>query len=153
MTAKQLIDQRWSLVTLMGEGSFGAVWLAADARFAGRKVAVKLLKPEFTAMPQVVQRFENEALALGHLHHANLVQVLDRGVWQDNHYLVMEYVEGHTLKDHLAQMAQQRQIFDIATVIAIFDQICAGVAAAHRGVAAGPVVHRDLKPNAPQLSA
>ncbi|MFO0606404.1 MAG: bifunctional serine/threonine-protein kinase/formylglycine-generating enzyme family protein [Polyangiales bacterium] len=146
MQPNDVIDGRWALSSLLGEGTFGAVWRARDVRFGGRSVAVKLLKPEFTANPQVVQRFEAEALALGHLHHARIVQVLDRGTWRDTHYLVMEFIEGVTLRDHLAAAEQRREPIPLAEAVALFDQIASGVAAAHRGIAAGPVVHRDLKP-------
>jgi serine/threonine protein kinase/formylglycine-generating enzyme required for sulfatase activity len=147
-----VIDARWRLVAQRGEGTFGTLWVADDEKFAGRQVAVKFLKPEFVDVPEIARRFDNEAHALGILRHENIVAVLDRGKWQGVLYIVMEYVEGTTLADHIAD-AQESGALTLPTAAAIFDQICSGVAVAHRLPDVGPIVHRDLKPENVMLAS
>jgi Tol biopolymer transport system component len=129
---------RYEIVSFVGAGGMGQVYRARDAQLA-RDVAVKLLPPvPGSNAQQVVARFQQEARALGLLNHPNLVTVYDFGEHGDSFYIVLELLEGETLRDRLrtgGAFAQKRAI-QIAT------QIARGMAAAHdRGI-----IHRDLKP-------
>ncbi|MDB4931712.1 MAG: Serine/threonine protein kinase, partial [Myxococcaceae bacterium] len=145
--AGTIIDQRYVLGSLLGEGSFGAVWRAHDQRLSSRSVAVKLLKSEFLEQESAVRRFDAEADALAQISHPNIVGVLDRGVWNSQRYIVMEFVEGRGLTGWLADHRRQSERPPLALVFALFDQLCAGLEAAHAVRTPGPIVHRDLKPD------
>jgi|GEM_PF-1500528 len=145
--AGTIIDQRYVLGSLLGEGSFGAVWRAQDQRLSSRPVAVKLLKSEFLEHEATVRRFDAEADALAQISHPNIVGVLDRGAWKSQRYIVMEFVEGRGLSGWLADHRRQGERPPLATVFALFDQLCAGLEAAHAVRTPGPIVHRDLKPD------
>ena len=142
-----IIDQRYVLGGRLGEGSFGAVWRAQDQRLSLRAVAVKLLKSEFMEHESAVRRFDAEADALAQISHPNIVGVLDRGAWQGQRYIVMEFVEGRGLAGWLADHRRQGERPSLAMVFALFDQLCAGLEAAHAVRIPGPIVHRDLKPD------
>lgn len=143
---QQMIAGRYVLQAALGRGGFGEVWQAQDTTL-GRQVAVKVVDlssigqaPELAA---IVARFRREALAVGGLRHANIVNAYDAGQAGSLLYLVMELLPGSSLADIIADRRDRKlgplpitQILDIGT------QICAGLASAH---AAG-VVHRDIKP-------
>ena len=115
----------------------GEVYLAQDTRL-GRKIALKLLPPEFTIDAQRVQRFEQEARAASALSHPNVCVIHEIGDTQDGRrFITMEYIEGTTLRQQLAH--KRLQLIEALDVAA---QIAAGLAVAH---AAG-IVHRDIKP-------
>jgi serine/threonine-protein kinase len=143
-----LIDSRYELVKWLGEGAFGEVWKARDCKFpkVQRFVALKFLKRALLREPSIVARFEQEADALGALQHGNVIAVSDRGDWKGGRYIVMEFVEGGTLEEWLDEHAHKGRLPDLPSVQRVFDQICAGVAAAHAVEIPGPIVHRDLKP-------
>ena len=145
--AGTLIDQRYVLDGLLGEGSFGAVWRAHDQRLADRPVAVKVLKREFLEHESAVRRFDAEADALAKISHPNIVGVLDRGDWNGHRFIVMEFVEGRGLTGWLADHRRSSDRPSVAAAVALFDQICAGIEAAHAVRSPGPIVHRDLKPD------
>ena len=147
LTASLLVDQRYRLAARLGEGTFGEVWQAADVRLSNRAVAVKFLKAEFLAHAEAVSRFESEADALAQVQHANVVGVLDRGMWSGHRYLVTEFVPGAPLTDWLDGHRQRREFPSLAMVAGLLDQLCAGVEAAHAVRVPGPIVHRDLKPD------
>ncbi len=140
------LDGRYELVARLGDGTFGEVWRAVDTRLSQRPVAVKVLKGEFLARPDMVARFEAEADALARLAHPNVVSVLDRGREGDARYIVTELVEGDSLAAWLDRARASGAPTGLATVRALFDQVCAGVEAAHQVEVPGPIVHRDLKP-------
>jgi class 3 adenylate cyclase/tetratricopeptide (TPR) repeat protein len=121
----------------LGEGGMGKVYLAQDARL-GRPVALKLLPASFTRDRDRVRRFEQEARAASALNHPNILTVYDIGGDPEGaRYIATEYVEGVTLRAHIAAAPLAP-----ADVLEIGVQVAAGLAAAH---AAG-VVHRDVKP-------
>jgi serine/threonine protein kinase/Tol biopolymer transport system component len=126
---------RYEIVSFVGAGGMGQVYRARDAQLA-RDVAVKLL-PAVTGNAQSVARFHQEARALGLLNHPNLVTVYDFGTHGESFYIVLEFLEGETLRERLRGGAlSQRKAIQYAT------QIARGMAAAHdRGI-----IHRDLKP-------
>ncbi|MBI5516218.1 MAG: serine/threonine protein kinase [Deltaproteobacteria bacterium] len=146
MRPRALVGDRYELELPLGEGTFGAVWRARDLRLAGRTVAVKFLKAEFLDNPDVLQRFTREADALAAVQSPRVVAVLDRGLWEGRHYLVLEHLEGVTLGRWLEPHREARRSPPVAAVQALLDQVCEGVAAAHAVRVPGPVVHRDLKP-------
>ena len=142
----QRVDGRYELVEFCAEGSFGSVWRAKDTRFRDRSVAVKFLKAELMGQSEVVERFENEAEALSQVEHPNVVAVLDRGRWAGTRYLVMEWVDGTTLARWIDSFRSNGQRPPEAAALAIFEEVCLALAAAHTLSEVGPVVHRDLKP-------
>ncbi len=145
--AGAVVDGRYRLETRLGEGTFGAVWRARDLRLSDREVAVKLLKAEFLEQPTAVARFDAEADALAQLSHPNIVAVLDRGEWEGQRFMVTELVSGSTLSAYLADFQSRGAFPERAPTLALFDQVCAAVEAAHRVRSPGAIVHRDLKPD------
>jgi protein-disulfide isomerase len=142
-----LIDGRYELSARLGDGTFGEVWRAVDTRLSQRPVAVKVLKAEFLDRPDMVARFESEASALARVAHPNVVAVLDRGSYGAQRYIVTEMVEGKTLSAWLEDARRGGAPTGLITVRSLFDQVCAGVEAAHQVEVPGPIVHRDLKPD------
>ncbi len=133
----------YQLLSPLGKGGMGEVWLAEDMRL-GRKVAVKLLRAEFTTQPERVRRFAQEARAASALNHPNIITIHKIGETTTEaggrHYIVTEYVEGETLRQWMAHAPQGRLSLPEALDIAV--QIAAAFTAAHE---AG-IVHRDIKP-------
>src|SRR5689334_12530497 len=128
---------RYEIVSFLGAGGMGQVYRARDAQL-GREVAIKLLPTATASRPDIVARFHQEARALGLLNHPNLVTVFDFGTHGESFYIVLELLEGETLRDRLRQQGafSQRRAIQFAI------QIARGMAAAHdRGI-----IHRDLKP-------
>jgi Tol biopolymer transport system component len=129
---------RYEIVSFVGAGGMGQVYRARDAQLA-RDVAIKFLPPvPESSAQQVVARFQQEARALGLLNHPNLVTVYDFGTHGESFYIVLELLEGETLRERLRTggALPQRKAIRFAT------QIAHGMAAAHdRGI-----IHRDLKP-------
>jgi formylglycine-generating enzyme required for sulfatase activity len=138
-----LVNGRYRLAAPLGSGTFGDVWRAEDENL-GRAVAIKFLREDFAADARAAARFDGEAEALARLAHPNVVAVFDRGAWEGTRYLVTELCAGETLEAWLGAHRQEGRRPDLAEVRAVFDQICAGVEAAHE--LAVPMVHRDLKP-------
>jgi eukaryotic-like serine/threonine-protein kinase len=129
---------RYTIVRLLGRGGMGAVYEARHARLA-RRVAIKFLLPELAARPEILRRFDNEAVAAGGLEHPNLVAVIDLGRAADGSpYLVMEFLQG----EDCARLVRRVGPLPVARAVNIVLQACRGVAVAHD---AG-IVHRDLKP-------
>lgn len=120
----------------IGEGGMGKVYLAEDQRLS-RKVALKILRPEFTRDPSRLQRFENEARAASALNHPNILTVHEIGREGQARFMATEFVEGETLRAVLSTCK-----IPIREAIEIAIQAASALAAAH---AAG-IVHRDIKP-------
>lgn len=132
------LDDKYRLEERLGIGGMGTVYRARHL-LIDRPVAVKVLNPRFVEDEAARTRFRREAKACGRLQHVNAVTVTDFGQSQDGYvYLVMELLEGRTLRDVLAKEAP----LDPARSVALMLQISAAVAAAHE---AG-IIHRDLKP-------
>ncbi len=128
---------RYEIVSFIGAGGMGQVYRARDAQLA-REVAVKLLPANSVGKPQIVARFQQEARSLGLLNHPNLVTVYDFGTYEDSFFIVLELLQGQTLRERLndGRALSQRKAIRYAI------EIARGMAAAHdRGV-----IHRDLKP-------
>ena len=137
----EVLDDKYRLDQLLGQGGMGAVYLATHLG-TERYVALKLITPQFMRNEEFVERFKREARAAGRLRHPNVVDVTDFGFAQalgeTVAYLVMEYLDGCTLGDVLAE--EQRLHLD--WVVDIIEQVCSAVNEAHHQ----GIVHRDLKP-------
>jgi serine/threonine protein kinase len=132
------LDEKYRLVERLGTGGMGTVYRATHL-LIDRPVAIKVLNPRFVEDEAAQARFRREARAAGRLQHSNAVAVTDFGSTSDGFvYIVMELLEGRTLRDLLAREAP----LDTARAVSIMLQISAAVAAAHE---AG-IIHRDLKP-------
>ena len=138
----QLLDGKYQIEQLLGEGGMGAVYRATHLG-TKRTVAIKVIHPQLSAHDQFVARFRREAEAAGRLRHPNVVDVTDFGFAQTTNgpvaYLVMEYLDGCTL----AEIVAEEGALPIRWVVDILEQVCAAVEVAHR---AG-IIHRDLKPD------
>jgi eukaryotic-like serine/threonine-protein kinase len=121
----------------LGAGGMGEVYLAQDERLP-RKVALKVLPPIFANDADRVRRFEQEARAVSALNHPNILTLFDLGREGDRYYMATEFVDGSTLRAHLAEHGR----LPPAEAIAIAVQCAAALSTAHR---AG-IVHRDIKP-------
>jgi len=136
------LDNKYQIEQLLGKGGMGAVYRATHLG-TKRTVAVKVIHPQLSAHDQFVARFRREAEAAGRLRHPNVVDVTDFGIAHTGNgpvaYLVMEYLDGCTL----AEIVAEEGALPIAWVIDILEQVCAAVEEAHR---AG-IIHRDLKPD------
>jgi serine/threonine-protein kinase len=133
-----VLDGRYRLLAHLATGGMGAVF-RAEHIYMRKAVALKVLRPELSAVPEIVERFRREAEIAASLEHENIVRVTDFGKSPDGHlFLVMELLEGESLFDRMARTAPM----DPDAVIHILSQVCAGLDVAHRRA----VVHRDLKP-------
>ncbi|MFF5976532.1 protein kinase [Streptomyces sp. NPDC012769] len=138
----RVVGGRYELSTMIGQGGMGQVWTAYDGRL-DRRVAVKLLNPAAisgpaTAADELRRRFVRECRVTAQVGHPGLVTVHDAGSDGDDLYLVMQYVEGADLADHLAE----HDPYPWPWAASVAAQLCAVLAAVH----AVPIVHRDLKP-------
>ncbi|MFJ3932975.1 protein kinase [Streptomyces sp. NPDC090029] len=137
----RMIADRYELSALIGQGGMGQVWAAYDGRL-DRRVAVKLLRPDHmaaaTAAEEMRRRFVRECRVTAQVCHPGLVTVHDAGSDGDDLYLVMQYVEGADLADHLAE----HDPYPWEWAVSVAAQLCSVLGAVH----AVPIVHRDLKP-------
>jgi len=128
--------QHYTITAKIGEGGMGEVYRAEDSKL-GREVAIKVLPADTAKDPERLRRFDQEARAASALNHPNILTVYDLGTEGDAPFIVMELLEGESLRARLA-----RETLPVQKVIEIAVQIARGLAAAHeRGI-----VHRDLKP-------
>ena len=138
----ELLDDKYRLEQLLGSGGMGAVYLATHLGTA-RYVALKLIAPQFMRNEEFVERFKREARAAGRLRHPNVVDVTDFGFANVTNgqvaYLVMEYLDGCTLGDVLAEETS----LPLDWVVDILEQVCSAVHEAHQQ----GIIHRDLKPD------
>ncbi|RSM60205.1 Stk1 family PASTA domain-containing Ser/Thr kinase [Actinoplanes sp. ATCC 53533] len=131
------IDGRYRITGRVARGGMATVYTAVDDRLE-RTVALKIIHPSQATNVHFVDRFTDEAKTIARLTHPSVVAVYDQGRHQGLPYLVMEYVQGRTLRDLLTQ----RRRLNPVEALAILEQMLAAIAAAHR---AG-LVHRDVKP-------
>lgn len=138
-----IIDGKYQLESLIAHGGMGSVYRALHLQLE-RPVAVKILRAEFLADATVRERFHREALAAARLKHPNIIQVYDFGsLANGSAYIVMELVEGRSLREELRLLSTRSGQMRPERVAAIIRQVCAGVEAAHRS----GIIHRDLKPD------
>ena len=132
------IDGRYRVIELIGEGGMGKVYLAEHVEI-GKRVALKVLHPSYSRMPDLVERFRREARAASKIGHPNIVDVTDSGTTADGSvYFVMEYLEGV----ELGSVIEREGALDVARALKITGQISRALSAAHRE----GIIHRDLKP-------
>ena len=131
------IADRYEVISKIGAGGMSDVYKAKD-HVLGRFVAIKVLKPEFSEDVGFVSKFHTEAQSAAGLEHPNIVNIYDVGSEDGLHYIVMEYIEGITLKTYIEKKG--RLTFKEAVSIAI--QVGRGIEAAHNK----NIVHRDIKP-------
>jgi hypothetical protein len=129
--------QRYTKLRLVGRGGFGAVYRASDVEME-REVALKLLNPDLAADADWRRRFRLEATAASKLNHANITIVFDRGEFDGQPFIVMEFVEGDTL----SKVIDQGVLLSDYERIALLEQLCDGLHYAHQR----DIVHRDIKP-------
>jgi serine/threonine-protein kinase len=138
-----VLSERYHLVERIGEGGMGVIYRAEHIHMR-KAFAVKVLHPSLTTIEEVVLRFEREAQAAGQIDHPNVCAATDFGRAQNGaFFLVMEFLEGKTLKE----LIDEDGSLSIPRAIAICRQICAALSRAH-GLG---IVHRDLKPENVQL--
>ncbi len=133
-----LFAGRYRIARKLGGGGMADVYLAEDQEL-GRRVAVKMLHGRYANDEQFVERFRREATHAAGLSHPNIVSIFDRGESEGSYFIVMEYVEGRTLKE----LIRSRGLCPVPVAIAYTRQILAALRYAHRH----GVVHRDIKPH------
>ncbi|WP_288027072.1 protein kinase, partial [Arthrobacter sp.] len=131
------VDDRYLVLAKVARGGMSTVYLAKDVRL-NRNIALKILHAHLATDNAFIERLQREAWSAASLSHPHVVQIHDHGVGAEHAYLVLEYIDGHTLRDIINSRAPltPRQALDL------LDPIVEGLAAAH---AAG-LVHRDVKP-------
>lgn len=133
----QKINDRYEIVRTIGEGGMANVYLAIDS-ILDRKVAVKVLRGDLANDEKFVRRFQREANAASRLSHPNIVEIYDVGEDNGKYFIVMEYVEGQTLKN----LIKRRGGLTLPEVMDIMLQLTSGMACAHESY----IIHRDIKP-------
>jgi serine/threonine protein kinase len=136
---QQKTIQNYELVRPLGEGGMGEVWLARHTLMS-RQAAIKCLHPQLLKNESVKARFKNEAATLAQLQHRNIVALLDYTEDHEGAYLIMEYVKGRDLSDHITEI---RGPIPEPELSSLFGQILEGFEYAH----AKKIVHRDIKPS------
>lgn len=137
MMKGMVFAERYKLEDFIGQGGMSLVYRAVDIR-TGHSVAVKILKSEYNSDKEFLERFQREAQAASLMSHHNLVNLLDVGVEGEYRYLVLEYVNGNTLKDIIRQKGR----LNYQTAIQITVRILSALQHAHDN----GIIHRDIKP-------
>ena len=133
----QKINDRYQIIRLIGEGGMANVYIALDT-ILDRYVAVKILRGDLANDDKFVRRFQREAISASSLNHPNIVEMYDVGEENGQYFIVMEYVEGKTLKS----LIKKRGALTIPEVIDIMLQLTSGLSCAHNSY----IIHRDIKP-------
>ncbi len=147
LAAGKMLADRYMLLDPIGSGGFAVVFKARDIKLGNRTVAVKFLikSQQNPADRQVtVERFLRESTVIASLNHKNIVTVFDSHSEQDDHYIIMEFVEGGSLKDYLNKKGR----LPPEEALKIVKGVCQGLACAHRK----NLIHRDIKPSNIMLS-
>jgi len=134
----KILGNRYEILEEIGNGGMARVF-KAHCKLLNRNVAVKVLRPELAKDQEFLARFNTEAQAAAALSHPNIVSIYDVGSEEDLQYIIMEYVEGQTLKDYID--SNKKLSWQQAVEFSI--QICKGLEHAHKN----KIVHRDIKPH------
>lgn len=137
ITKGQKINDRYEVIRSIGEGGMANVYLGYDT-ILDRNVAIKVLRGDLSNDEKFVRRFQREALSASSLAHPNIVEMYDVGEDDGTYYIVMEFVDGKTLK----QLLKKRGTLTLSEAIDIMSQLTDGMAHAHDSY----IIHRDLKP-------
>jgi serine/threonine-protein kinase len=135
------LNGRYRLLERIGSGGMAAVYRAQDLKL-GRFVAIKMLHESLTSDEGFLLRFQREAHAAANLTHPNIVTVHDIGQEDHRHYIVLEYVDGDTLKQVIRDSSGEGGFMPISRVLELTIQVCHGIGYAHRA----NLIHCDLKP-------
>ncbi|MCW5821768.1 MAG: serine/threonine protein kinase [Cyanobacteria bacterium TGS_CYA1] len=135
----RIIEQKYEIISPIGEGGMSVVYKAKHL-LMDRFVAIKMIRPEYATMSQLIERFKQETKAVSSLRHPNIVTVFDYGFLPDQTpFLIMDYLEGKVLN----QLIKQEKTMHWERAVLLFSQACDALAHSHeRGV-----VHRDIKPS------
>ena len=133
----QKINDRYQIIRTIGEGGMANVYLAYDT-ILDRNVAVKILRGDLAEDEKFVRKFQREAISASSLTHPNIVEMYDVGEDDGRYFIVMEYVEGITLKS----LIKRRGSLTLSEVIDIMLQLTSAIACAHDSY----IIHRDIKP-------
>jgi tRNA A-37 threonylcarbamoyl transferase component Bud32 len=137
----QTLNGRYQIQTLIGQGGMASVYKAYDLNLR-RAVAIKIIHPHLSNNPEFFRRFEEEATAVAHLRHPNIVQMFDYNHDGDLYYMVMEFVMGETLQARLKRLNNAKRRLSLKEAINFTAEICDAAYYAHqRGL-----IHRDIKP-------
>lgn len=134
----KILNNRYKIIEEIGRGGMAIVYSARDTLLE-RRVALKMLRPEYKSDDEFIDKFRQEARAVARLSHPNVVSIYDIVVDEERIYLVMEIVEGKTLKD----IIKERKKLSIAESLEIARQIAAALSVAH----GNQIVHCDIKPH------
>ena len=137
MIKGQKINDRYEIIRNIGEGGMANVYLAYDI-ILNRNVAVKVLRGDLADDEKFVRRFQREANSASSLHHPNIVEMYDVGEDEGKYYIVMEYLDGRTLKS----LVKRRGALTVLEVVDIMTQLTSAIACAHDKY----IIHRDIKP-------
>lgn len=137
MLEGHLLSERYRIKKTVGGGGMANVYLAHDT-ILKRDVAIKVLRPEFANDPEFIERFDREAQAATSLSHPNIVNIYDVGEEENILYMVMEYIDGLTLKEYIQEKGPQ----EVEAAIGIMKQLTDAIAQAH----VNGLIHRDIKP-------
>lgn len=133
----KLIDNRYEIISLIGVGGMSNVYKAIDTA-SGNTVAIKFLKQEFFGNEELVRRFKNESKAISLLDNPNIIKVIDVNISADEKYIVVEYIDGITLKDYI----DNRKVLTWQETVRFTSTILSAIGHAHDN----GIIHRDLKP-------
>ena len=132
-----ILGNRYQIIKMLGEGGMGAVYKARDLEL-DREIALKVIRPELTSNPEILQRFKQELILARQVTDRNIIRIFDLGEAQGIKFITMEYVEGQSLYDILRKQGK----VPVSEAVEIMKQMLSGLQAAHRE----GIVHRDLKP-------
>jgi len=131
------IGSRYEIVRLLGQGGMGAVYQAHDKELE-RQVAIKVIRADMAANPEILQRFKQELILARQITHKNVIRIFDLGQADGIKFITMEYIEGENLQGVL----RRKKKLEPAEAANILAQVCRALEAAHNE----GVIHRDLKP-------